>query len=119
MRIFLILVIFAIGFSGYSNASHAMNREACASLMQSETVKNNQIPDCGHHGSVKKDASKKAGKSACLDCVHCCTSHVTGLPDLSVSVKALPAEAALVSSRLPLLKSERLFSLLRPPRNLV
>jgi hypothetical protein len=72
---------------------------------------------------MKKDAhtkgehEKKPEKSNCLECIHCCTGHVASLS--SISVKLLPVQAALDAPLLQVLKSDLLFSLLRPPKSFV
>ncbi len=120
MRVFLALLIFVIGFSGFSTASHAFDNGGCNGAMQSEMSKDMDMSDCPDHqkkSDVKKDADNTAKKSACLDCVHCCASHAVNLANSSV--KYMAVEATLAPAPSQILKSNFLFSLLRPPRNLV
>jgi hypothetical protein len=119
MRVFFAFLIIAIAFSGFSTASHAFDMEGCTEMMKSEMSKDMDMADCPGHqkNDAKKDTDNTAKKSACPDCVHCCTSHAVSLTNFSV--KLLPVEATLASPPLQVLKSDLLFSLLRPPKSLV
>jgi hypothetical protein len=117
MRVFLLLLIFAIGFSGYSTASHAFGEDSCASATQSEMASNT---DCATHtgnADAKKDTKNSDEKSVCLDCIHCCASHVANLANWSVSFS--PVTAGHSSALSPVLKDNYLFSLLRPPKTII
>lgn len=114
MRILILTLILAIGFSGYSAAAHAFAMESCGSAAIEKTDcadhHDNQISD---HGSDQHQSDK----GVCLDCHHCCSSHAAGLPDYSVDYPPQarlhhPAPADVYSDHFA-------FSLLRPPKSLV
>ena len=115
MRILILTLILAIGFSGYSAAAHAFAMETCGSAAIEKTT------DCaGHHEDQTSDHGSdqhSSGKGACLDCHHCCTSYAVGLPDYSVSY--LPQ--AKLHHPMPAqdYSDYFAFSLLRPPKTLV
>lgn len=76
MRVFLMLIIFAIGFSGFSTVAHAFDSQSCAQIMSAENVQSNDMDCAGHANSgEKQEKSSKDGKHLCLNCGHCCVSH--------------------------------------------
>lgn len=113
MRILLLLIIFALGFGGYSAAAHAFGNAECQSSVM------DKASDCLGHKAIA-DASQDQNDSAgdhCIDCGHCCPSHAIhdhyysgSLSVLSMTVKPLLADTY---------QDSFLLSLLRPPRNLV
>lgn len=122
MRVFFMLLIFAIGFSGYSAAAHAFMQGDCDPVSMSKmTDKGMDMSDCpGHTGDkdAKKDVEpSKTSKAKCMDCTHCCMTHATFHQN---SMTAFPQIASIV---IPSIDSgearDNLFSLLRPPRSLV
>lgn len=76
MRIFLTLLVFAIGFSGFSTVAHAFDSQSCTQIMSAENVLSSNMDCAGHANDDKKqEKSSKDGKHLCLDCGHCCVSH--------------------------------------------
>jgi hypothetical protein len=128
MRVFLMFLIFAIGFSGYSAAAHAFGHESCDPAMMMQMADNTvehegmDMSDCpGHQADQDQqknvDTDKTASKGKCMDCTHCCTSHAINLSDYSVKISSL--EAALNTQPIHGHVDEVFFSLLRPPKSLV
>lgn len=126
MRVFLMLLIFAIGFSGYSAAAHAFGPDSCDPAMKAEMVESGMdhdmdMSDCpGHQADQGKqvDADQsKSSKTKCMDCTHCCTSHAISLPNYSVNFP--PLAAVLNPQPMHGYVDEFFFSLLRPPKSLV
>lgn len=117
MRIFLAILVFAISFSGYSAAAHAFSDELCASEAQAEMTLNADCAD--HHGGAdsQQDTENSDTKSVCVDCLHCCASHGASLQP--VSIRFNPVPMTLSAALTPTLTGDYLFSLLRPPKNLV
>jgi hypothetical protein len=76
MRILILVVIFAIGFSGFSAAAHAFDSSKCGQSFSIEKVEKAQS-DCLKHikNGSKDDQNSKESKHSCLNCSHCCTSH--------------------------------------------
>lgn len=121
------MLIFAIGFSGYAAAAHSVAGESCnpaAMEMSSDHAAKAGMPDCPGHAddAVQADSSdtadsSKSTKSICLDCHHCCTAHATAVTSYSLNVPA--DDASLVMPPSDAHKVGRLFSLLRPPKSLV
>ena len=67
-----------------------------------------------------QDLNQKSGeteKSVCMDCHHCCSSHILYSQPFAVTFK--PVVATTVLSAQTTHKGEYLFSLLRPPKTLV
>ena len=122
MRVFFMLLIFAIGFSGYSAAAHAFMQGDCDPISMSKmTEKGMDMSDCPGHKSdkeAKKDiAPSKTSKAKCLDCTHCCMSHATFHQNYTIS---FPPIASILSPSVEDGEArDNLFSLLRPPRTLV
>lgn len=124
MRVVLMMLIFAIGFSGYAAAAHSAGGEPCnpaAMEMSSGHDAKAGMPDCPGHAddAVQTDSadSSKSGKSICLDCHHCCTAHATAVISYSLAVPADASSLDMPPSDAH--KVGRLFSLLRPPKSLV
>lgn len=127
MRVFLILLIFAIGFSGYSAAVYAFGPDSCDTAMKADMVESGvdhgmDMSDCPGHqvGQDQQkdvDQDKTSQNEKCMDCTHCCTSHAISFPSYSVN---LPRLAAVLNSQ-PMNGhvEEVFFSLLRPPKSLV
>ena len=122
MRVFFMLLIFAIGFSGYSAAAHAFSQDDCAPTSVSEAKdQQTDMSDCpGHKGgkNIKSDTeSGKTSKAKCLDCSHCCMAHVTLNQNYTVPLP--PLTGILSPSHESGKARESLFSQLRPPRHFV
>ncbi len=126
MRVFLMILIFAIGFSGYSAAAHALSHEFCNPMMEQadgdSSHKDMDMSDCPGHAAGKDqqkdtDQDKGAKKGKCMDCSHCCPSHAMSLLNYSLS---LPLLSDLLNPK-PMYGhvDEVFFSLLRPPKSLV
>lgn len=118
MRVFLMLLIFAIGFGGYSAAAHAFADVSCNSVtMSHDTAGMTDCPEGQAETSKADNSNGTASKGACLDCTHCCASHALGLSAYSHS---FPPQASILN---PLTEavhhSDLLFSLLRPPKKTV
>lgn len=118
MRILLMILVFAIGFSGFPAAAYAFSKDSCDSAILSQLADTNHEGCSDHHQDQKEKASHdKAEKSKCLDCAHCCTSHAFNASSYSLKFHL---EARKV---FPILKDRPIgdyhFSLLRPPKALV
>lgn len=111
MRMLIMLLIFAIGFSSYVSAANAFSAKDCAGARA-------VMADCADHADmgIKKQASDEA-MTICLDCHHCCTSHVLDVmaSDFVFREHAASLYAPVVLNR----TGDFLFSLLRPPRSFV
>jgi len=130
MRVFLMLLIFAIGFSGYSAAVHAFGHGSCDPAMMMQTADDNSaahasmdMPDCPEHRAhqdQQKDAGvyKTASKDKCIDCTHCCASNAMSLPDYG-GASFLPQASILAPTSVDQSVGDFLYSLKRPPKSLV
>jgi hypothetical protein len=127
MRVFLMLLIFAIGFSGYSAAAHAFGHQSCdpAMMMQiedasAESPVSTDMPDCPEHQSYQNlqknaDTEKVASKDKCMDCTQCCTSQLMSLHDFKGVF--LPRSSVLEPTYVDFLHiGDFLYSLKRPPK---
>ena len=113
MKIFLVLMISLLAFSGYSAASHAMGPDNCSSQQQL------QDDGCPPELQASPDHAKKhdgSGNSTCLDCVHCCAASVV-LP-LTEAWQPMLSSSGLNTATKQFQPEGRLFSLLRPPKTL-
>lgn len=122
MRVFLMLIIFALVFSGYSAAVHAFGKESCNPVAVSDVAENSMdMSDCpGHQAKPEHQQDSQTDKTAkgkCMDCTHCCASHAINLLNHAVD---FPSQAAVLNPP-PVngFAGEYLFSLLRPPKSLV
>ena len=113
MKIILVLMVFALAFSGYSAASHAMGPENCSS---SQEVQNDACPPHVQNSPDHAQKHDKSGKGFCLDCAHCCATSIV-LP-ITASWEPTPVSSNLNSVLMQFQPENRLFSLLRPPRTL-
>ena len=78
MRVFLILLIFAIGFGGFSAAAHAFDAQKCHTEATTDAKADGSQHHCPEHMAAKgstsdSDSDKEA--HICLSCDHCCVSH--------------------------------------------
>lgn len=122
MRVFLMLLIFAIGFSGYSAASHAFGPDSCnPAAMKKMADQGMDMSDCPGHQTDQDEQTdtdqSKSSKTKCMDCTHCCTSHAISIPNYSVNFP--PLAAVLNPQPMHGYVDEFFFSLLRPPKSLV
>jgi len=110
MHIFVMLFIFAIGFSGYSSAAHAFGHEFCDKSIEMQHGQHD------HHDHQKDaDTKKFSSKDKCLDC---CTSQVMSLHDFKSVF--LPQHSVLELTYVDLLRiGDFLYSLKRPPKSFV
>lgn len=115
MRVLLLILMFAIGFSGFSAAAPAFaasieHAHIEKSVAGADVLDQAEMPvqDSGHHSS----------KSPCLDCVHCCSAHFTfSQPNTAIAFDLQNVVlAAFVDSRND---SGYRLSLLRPPQSLI
>lgn len=123
MRVFLMLIIFAIGFSGYSAAAHAFGPDSCTSTMKAEMADQGiDMAGCASHQADQDkqsdaDQNKNSGKM-CLDCTHCCASHSMNLSNYDFGLPE-PEASRLSPSPEASHNSDFIASMLRPPRSLV
>lgn len=110
MRAFLMLLIMAITFNGYSAVAHAY----------AEDISHVAVA-VGLGGDGETDTSLKAGSAHsdhqsevnCNDCAHCCVVHIFTLPGYSIDHPAL--NNAWVSPRNEAYPGRNGASLFRPP----
>lgn len=111
MRIFVLAIILAIGFSGFSAASHAIMLDDCKSSTQVQADEcAPDLKNTNDHGQKHE----KSGKGFCLDCAHCCVASVV-LPSDGMIVMPQPS-SDMNSTVRQFQPEDRLFSLLRPPK---
>lgn len=122
MRVFLMLIIFALVFSGYSAAVHAFGKESCNPVAVSDVAEDSMdMSDCPGHQTkpeYQQDSqTAKTTKGNCMDCTHCCASHAINLLNHAAD---FPSRAAVLNPPpVNRFAGEYLFSLLRPPKSLV
>lgn len=120
MRILLVLLIFAIGFSGFSAAAHAFDSQNCHEATSAEKKEAGAFPDCPEHAATQSqtaDSSTQDDSHVCVNCDHCCSSPLgfsqfSGTLDIPERSEAFAlADAAMADSAVSELK--------RPPKYLV
>lgn len=112
MKIILALMVFALAFSGFMTASHAMGPDKCSSSSM-------QTDNCPPEIQKSSDHSQKhqnPDKGPCLDCLHCCGSSVM-TPDTK-SWNPPPVAKTMLPESSTFEPQTQVFSLLRPPRTL-
>lgn len=121
MRLFLYTLILAIIFSGYSSAAHAFVKMDCHPQGKTEiSAPAMDMADCPDHqkdDDSQKDTDGTPAKAKCMDCTHCCASHAVNLPGYYMNFQ--PNAAVLNPPLEDGYTGDYLFSLLRPPKNLV
>lgn len=115
------LMIFAIGFSGFSAAAHAFDMESCGSMTMTQIDDAGMaMPDCSDHKAAQDQGKAtdhhKGANGKCLDCTHCCMSHAMAIHDYSVDFPRLVT--VHVPSPADVNVGDYRFSLLRPPKSL-
>lgn len=78
MRILVLLLVFAIGFSGFSAAAHTFDSSKCGQISSVEEADDTQDA-CAQHAKndFKDKQTSKDVKHSCISCGHCCMSHAT------------------------------------------
>lgn len=120
MRIFLMILIVAVGFGGFPAAVHAFSKDSCDSVILSQMTDTSHdvCPDHGQdHNQKEKTGKDKAAESQCLDCVHCCACHAFNTSSDSIKFHLEASKAFLLLKDRP--SGDYHFSLLRPPKDLV
>lgn len=123
MRVFLMLLIFAIGFSGYSAAAHAFGSDSCnPAAMEKMADQGMDMSDCpGHQADQDEQTDTDQGKSSktkCMDCTHCCTSHAISLSNYDFDLPE-PEISRLSPTLEAIHNSDFIASMLRPPKSFV
>lgn len=115
MRFIVLLLIFAIGFSGFSAAAHAFDSAECNPVVSfakdaSSPAGGDDLADAG------KETSKDSGH-LCFACSHCCMTHVV-LPHAPFKMTAIVTDVSfpMVDAHLP---DSLLSGFKRPPKSLV
>lgn len=118
MRTFLVILMLAIGFSGFSAAAHAFGKDPCDKMSINNVVIIDHT-ECADHQADQdqKDGADKTAKGQCLDCTHHCASHAYGISDYAI--KAPPAQENDYTVMVDRLTGDYFASLLRPPKTLV
>lgn len=111
MRLLLLLIIFAIGFSGYSAAAYAADNMTCNG--EGRAGCQDFLQDSGD-----TDQGDQTGKDQNSICQHCCSSHAAAYFATESVIFQLQA---VILRPLPVLaySGDYHFSLLRPPKSLV
>lgn len=122
------LLIFTIGFSGYSAAARAFCDESLHSPMMTQMAdeiaehEGMDMSDCPSHQDKQNkqkdaDTDKTASKDKCMDCAHCCASHAMSISGYRLPF--LPQTSVLALTSVDQRAGDFLFSLLRPPKSFV
>ncbi|MBN8521632.1 MAG: hypothetical protein J0L77_07040 [Alphaproteobacteria bacterium] len=122
MKVLTLLLVFAIGFGGYSAAAHAFGADSCNPVaLEKMADMGMDMADCpGHQADQdqQKDSDQsKSSKAKCMNCTHCCTSHVMSAVDYGVSFIA--QASVLTPTFVNFHVGDFLYSLKRPPKSLV
>lgn len=108
MRMLLALLIFMVGFSGYSAAAHAfsMNIDTPAKLSK----KVDDTVNSADHDKVKSEKT-------CDCCTHCCGSHVLMSNDSSLGLTAQLSSLIIAPGNTN--TGNYIFSFYTPPKSFV
>lgn len=112
MRIFFLLLMFAIGFSGFSAAVPAF----AASWDHAHVEES--VTDSGVVDAQNDEFDHHSKNAPCLDCMHCCAAHIT-FSQPNAPVKFEPQTAILGAFVDVYDDSGYRLSLLRPPQSLI
>jgi hypothetical protein len=78
MRIFLMLLMIAIGFNGYISVAHAFAEDIAHDVTSLNLSDDQHSQKNGHNSDKKSDTN-------CNDCAHCCVAQVFMISDYSVN----------------------------------
>lgn len=120
MRILLVLLIFAIGFSGFSAAAHAFDSQNCHASSSDGGKEAGALSDCPEHAATQSqtlDSSNQGDTHTCLNCDHCCVSYL-GFPEFSDTFDVPDSSEAFTLTDAAMADSA-VSGLKRPPKHLV
>lgn len=119
MRVLILLLIFCIGFSGFSTAAHAIEPSHCgsSSLVEVDDSTSAAVDDCTEMSQKSKSGESKEQGHVCLNCGHCCVSHLALADlDITVDVPVIKSTFTIVDSDVD---NDFISTLKRPPKSLV
>lgn len=116
MRILVLLLVFAIGYNGFSTAVHAFDWQKCD---QSALIEKNKSSTTSLDFNANKDESKNTPdtEATCLACGQCCAFHAY-IPQSGLIVN-VPASASSFAIVHHYISGDILSGFKRPPRILV
>lgn len=119
MRVLILLLIFCIGFSGFSTVAHAVESSHCgsSSLAEMSDSTSAAVDDCAEMPQKDKSGESKKQSHVCLNCGHCCVSHLALADlDITVDVPVIKSTFTIVDSDVD---NDFISTLKRPPKSLV
>jgi hypothetical protein len=114
MRVFLMLLIFAIGYSGFTAAAHAYGSDCGMTQSKESPADKAGCPDEQQKIDDQADQNKSTGG---IDCHHCCSAEIGFSSDFSVNFDIASMLLSPLPDQVP--TDSHISSLLRPPRHLV
>lgn len=115
MRVLFMLLIFAIGFSGYTAAAHAYGSD-CSGMSQTQDSATKMVvcPDSQDNAGDQTDKSQVPNS---MDCHHCCCSQLGFQSDFSMNIETGNSVLSPTPYQVP--ADSHISSLLRPPKSFV
>lgn len=118
MRLIAFILLMSMFLSSYSTVAHAFGADPCSTHSQEQTQQQDvSLPDCHDHQQGSESDLDKSKDAQHVNCHHCCMSHM-GLSQGFVQDLAFSTEA-LSPSLSQSFTDSYVFSLLRPPKNLI
>jgi hypothetical protein len=109
------LLIFAIGYSGFTAAAHAFGP---ISSEKAQAVSMASCVDCQTENTDNGDNDDNGKASnGCMSCHHCCGSQLGFHPDFSINIEITAGVLSPLPDQVP--TDSHISTLLRPPKTLV
>ena len=119
MRLFIIMLVLAIGFSGFLSTAHAFEIGGCnASEIGEQCLDDKSMADHKDSNKNQKQSDAKEIQHFCLNCGHCGAAHATVISNQLVFISRKMASVFNGYNKIDL-ANQFVFSIKRPPKFIV
>lgn len=120
MRLFTIILVLALGFSGFLSTAHAFEVGGCDSSEIGQQCLDDKsiMADQEDSNKNQKQSDSKEAPHVCLNCGHCSTAHATAIYNQSAFINFKIASVFNGYNKVDL-ANQFIFSIKRPPKFIV